>query len=106
MVDQVTSTIRTLARDLAVGDYLITAIGTAPVLSITPEYGGLAVTLDVFHDRSTRPTRFESRTLWFYPGESVRFTPASRPPPTNARREQGKRDGSPFLRRSTPKDAA
>ena len=89
-----------LARDLAVGDYLITAIGTAPVLSITPEYGGLAVHLDIRHARSTRP-KSETSTLWLYPGERIAIHSRDRAPPTNARRKQGKRDGSPFVRRAT-----
>ena len=107
-----TSTIRTLARDLAVGDYLVTAIGTAPVTAIVPDHGGLAVHLDIFHARSTRP-KSESRVLWLYPGQRIAVCSRLSAPPLNAARVRGRDQPLPFLRRATgqepgtnPRDAA
>ena len=95
-----TSTIRTLARDLQVGDYLVTSIGTAPITAIVPDRGGLAVHLDIRHERSTRPES-ETRVLWLYPGEQVRFRPATEAPSLNAARARGRECPPAFLRRST-----
>ena len=92
------TTVLKLARDLAVGDYLVTNIGTAPITAIEPDHGGLAVHLDIFHPRSTRP-RSETRVLWLYPGEQVRFRPATEAPSLNAARARGRDQPPAFLRR-------
>ena len=89
-----------LARDLAVGDYLITAIGTAPVTAIVPDRGGLAVHLDIFHERSTRPAS-ETRVLWLYPGQRIAVRSRNGAPPLNAARARGRDQPPAFLRRRT-----
>ena len=95
-----TTTMRMLARDLAVGDYLVTAIGTAPVLAITLDHGGLAVHLDIGHERSTRPAS-ETSVLWLYPGQRIAIRSRSSAPPLNAARARGRDQPPAFLRRRT-----
>jgi hypothetical protein len=91
---------RRVARDLAVGDYLVTAIGTAPVTAIVPDHGGLAVHLDIGHARSTRPAS-ETSILWLYPGQRIALRAPGRAPPLNAARARGREHPPAFLRRST-----
>jgi hypothetical protein len=91
---------RRYARELLVGDVVVTAIGRAPVTAIVPDRGGLAVHLDVRHERSTRPGS-ETSILWLYPGERIAIRARDRAPSLNAARVRGQEVLPLFQRRST-----
>ena len=92
------------ARDLVVGDFMVTAIGYAPIIAIVPDHGGLAIHLDTDHIRSTRP-RSETSILWVYVGERVAFRGGDSPPPLNAARVEARREGVAALCRSTGRES-
>ena len=81
-----------LARDLSVGDYLVTAIGYAPITKLTPERGMLLAHLGISDERSTRPDS-ETSVLTLYPGQQVRFRPQTEPPSPNSKRLDAREDG-------------
>jgi hypothetical protein len=83
-----------LARDLSPGDYLVTALGVAPVSQVEPDHGGLAVHLDIRHPRSTRPGS-ETSVLWLYPDQTVRFRPGTVAQPLNQKRRVARDKGWP-----------
>lgn len=89
-----------LARELAVGDYIVTAIGTAPVTAIEPDHGGLAVHLDFMHERSTRPAA-ETHVLWLYTGQQVAVLGRDTAPALNPKRLRARECPPAFLRRPT-----
>jgi hypothetical protein len=93
-----------LARELVVGDYIVTAIGYAPIASITPYRGCLDVHLDIRHERSTRPAS-ETAILCLYPGEKVRFRPGTDAPAPNEARRDALDHPPAFLRRATGQES-
>jgi hypothetical protein len=95
---------RTVARTLVVGDYVVTAIGYAPVISIDRVGGMLQVGMDITHPKSTRPAS-ETTILTLYPAQGVQFRPQTDPPPLNAARLDASGRRPPTVRRSTGEES-